>query len=98
MARHFDLLIHAQHRLQICAFLSPVESAEFSAIREDVGLSDSLLSKNLSALADAGYVKLNKRTVDSRVRTWVSLTKAGRSAFKGHVSTLQQIVDAATNS
>jgi DNA-binding MarR family transcriptional regulator len=54
--------------------------------------ADSVLSKQLKVLEDAGYLKLNKTTVDSRVRTRARLTNAGRQAFAAHIAALQRIV------
>lgn len=88
---HFDPVIHAPNRLQICAMLATVENAEFSAIRDTIGVSDSVLSKHVKQLEDAGYVALTKATAMSRMRTWLSLTKAGRQAFKAHVAALEAL-------
>jgi hypothetical protein len=37
-------------------------------------------------------VTRTKPTGSGRVRTWVSLTPAGRRAFRGHVAELQRMV------
>lgn len=91
----FDELIHAPLRLQICAMLSPVRSLAFSDIRDSLGISDSVLSKHLSTLADAGYVEVSRVRANSRSRRQVTLTKAGRTALRGHLAALQAIVVAA---
>ena len=90
-----DPLLHAPVRLQIAALLSRVDDAEFATIRKIVEVSDSVLSKQLSMLGEAGYVQLRKATLDGRQRTWVSLTKAGRKAFTAHATALQQLVSEA---
>jgi DNA-binding MarR family transcriptional regulator len=91
----FDPVIHAPNRLQICALLASVDSAEFGTVRDSVHLSDSVLSKHVRTLQEAGYVRVQKATVASRVRTWLSLTKDGRRAFEAHVAALQRIIDQA---
>ncbi len=55
-----DPLIHAPVRLQICAILSAVDEAEFALVREETAVSESVLSKQVKLLADAGYVKVRK--------------------------------------
>ena len=55
-----DPLIHAPVRLQICAILSAADEAEFALVREETGVSESVLSKQVKLLADAGYVKVRK--------------------------------------
>jgi DNA-binding MarR family transcriptional regulator len=88
---HFDAVVHAPPRLQICGLLAAVDSAEFAAVREAVGVSDSVLSKHVKQLEDAGYVQVRKATVASRQRTSLSLTRAGRVAFEAHVAELRRI-------
>lgn len=88
----FDDLIHAPNRLKICALLAPVTSLEFSALREQLKVSDSVLSKHIKPLEEAGYVVINKSASEGRQRTWLSLSPAGRKAFKGHVDALKEIV------
>ena len=88
----FDELIHAPTRLAIVSLLAASEWADFKFIRDSVELSDSALSKQLSALTDAGYVEISKSLVGKRPRTSARLTRTGRLAFERHVNTLQQIV------
>lgn len=88
----FNVTIHAPHRLQICAMLAEVEQAEFSTIRAGIDVSESVLSKQLRTLEEAGLVKITKATRASRQRTWASLTAAGRKAYRAHVAELRRIV------
>jgi DNA-binding MarR family transcriptional regulator len=87
----FDLVIHAPGRLQICAILSGVDDAEFAMIRDRIGVSDSVLSKHVKQLEEAGYVALTKAPFDGRQRTWIGLTARGRKAFAAHVAELQRL-------
>ena len=91
----FDPVIHPPARLQIMAVLATVQDAEFAMLRKTADISDSVLSKHLSALADAGYVRLRKAAQDGRQRTWASITRAGRAAFRGHVAALQALATVA---
>ena len=86
----FDALIHAPGRLQICAILSSVD-AEFAMVRDAIKVSDSVLSKHLKQLEEAGYVALTKAAESGRQRTWIALTPAGRKAFAAHVAELQRL-------
>jgi hypothetical protein len=36
-------------------------------------------------------VRLRKAAQDGRQRTWASITRAGRAAFRGHVAALQML-------
>jgi DNA-binding MarR family transcriptional regulator len=90
----FDPVVHAPNRLQICALLAAVDSAEFGTVRDAVGLSDSVLSKHVRTLQEAGYVSVRKAPLGSRTRTWLALTRAGHAAFDEHVAALRRIIDA----
>ena len=96
----FDAVIHPSPRLQICGLLAAVDTMEFSTVRDAVAVSDSVLSKHVKQLEEAGYVAVRKATIASRQRTSLALTKAGRAAFSAHVAELRRIVagplDAAT--
>ena len=87
----FDPVIHAPGRLQICAILSGVDDAEFAMIRDTIKVSDSVMSKHLKQLEEAGYVTLSKAAENGRQRTWIALTAAGRKAFAGHVAELNRL-------
>lgn len=91
----FDPVLHAIGRLQICAVLSAVDEAEFATLRDTVGVSDSVLSKHLKQLEEAGYVRLRKQACDGRQRTWVGLAAAGTAAFAAHVAELTRLAGVA---
>jgi len=88
----FDTIIHAPNRLQICALLSPLDQVEFRVIRDELSVSDSVLSKHIKQLEDAGYIKQKKSKVNGRERRWFHLTNKGREAFELHVKELKRIV------
>ena len=90
-----DPLIHAPARLQICALLSAVQEAEFAVLREETGVSDSVLSKHIRQLEEARYVKVRKAAFAGRQRTWLALTRAGRIAFAAHMRELTRLVASA---
>ncbi|MDV8001186.1 transcriptional regulator [Rhodococcus sp. IEGM 1408] len=95
-AAQFDEVIHAPHRLRICALLAPVESMEFGSVRDELGVADSVLSKQLKVLTDAGYASTSKAPgATGRARTWLSLTRNGRRAFSGHLGALRELAAAA---
>jgi DNA-binding MarR family transcriptional regulator len=91
-AVRFDEIVHAPNRLQICAILSAVSSADFATVRQALAVSDSVLSKHVRVLQEAGYIDVHKSTCASRVRTSLSLTGAGLAAYNGHVAALGAIV------
>ena len=87
-----DPVIHAPARLQLAAMLASVDEMEFAIARETLDVSDSVLSKHLSQMQEAGYVRLRKAALDGRQRTWLALTGKGRKALDGHIRSLERIV------
>lgn len=87
----FDPVIHEPNRLQICALLVPEHEVGFAAIRDELGLSDSALSKHLKTLAEAGHVEVIKTRSEGHLVTSAALTQRGREALCGHVSELQRL-------
>lgn len=93
----FDAVLHPPARLQIAAVLAQAQQAEFALLKQITGASDSVMSKHLSALAEAGYVTLGKAVADGRQRTWASLTSNGRKAFRRHVAALETLASTVTS-
>ena len=60
-----------------------------------VEASDSVMSKHLSALAEAGFIKLSKAKQDGRQRTWASITSPGRRALTSHLAALRAMIETA---
>ena len=87
-----DPLIHAPARLQVVTTLSAVSEAEFVTLRTAVGVSDSVLSKHISALAEAGYVRSRKSVLAGRRTTWIALTPLGRKALSEYVAELRALI------
>jgi DNA-binding transcriptional ArsR family regulator len=92
VSARFDELIHAPTRLAIMSLLAATQWADFRFIRDELGLSDSALSKQLATLETAGYVHIRKSFVGKRPRTSARLSRSGRTAFEQHVAALQEIV------
>ena len=92
-AAKFDELIHPSTRLSLVAVLAAADWADFAFLREELDLSDSALSKQLSTLEDAGYVEIERPVRDHRRRVRARLTPTGASAFDGHVAALRSIVE-----
>jgi len=87
-----DPLLLEPKRLQICGALAVVDELEFGTLRDLLGVADSVLSKHLKTLDEAGCVALRKqRGSTGRPRTWVGLSTSGRRALQGHVAELRRL-------
>lgn len=87
-----DGLLQSPARLKLMSLLTAVSEAEFATLRDRLDVSDSVLSKHVTALGDAGYVRNRKGVHSSRRTTWMALTSQGRAAFTSHVAALRELV------
>jgi len=95
MAAH-DETIHQALRLKLMAALyadASGEAWEFARLKKVVDATDGNLGSHLSTLEQSGYVTIAKDFVGKKPRTRVSITPAGRRAFRDHVAYLRDIVD-----
>jgi DNA-binding MarR family transcriptional regulator len=90
-----DDVIHGRIRLGVVAYLSAVESALFSELRDKVGATDGNLSAHLRKLEDAGYVSVDKSFVNRRPQTRLSLTAAGRMGWSAWLTQMEALRNAA---
>ncbi|GAA1857694.1 transcriptional regulator [Paeniglutamicibacter psychrophenolicus] len=78
-------------RFSMAAALAATDETEFAVLRDHLQVSDSVLSRQASALEAAGIVRIRKGYIGKRPRTWLSLTKAGRETWARHLAALQAI-------
>jgi DNA-binding MarR family transcriptional regulator len=88
----FDTHVLAPARLKLMITLTAVSEAEFSTVRDALEVSDSVLSKHLTALETVNYVKRRKGVHHGRRTTWISLTPKGHKALQTHVAALQELI------
>jgi DNA-binding MarR family transcriptional regulator len=91
-------VIHERARLGILSSLvSHPQGLVFNDLKLLVGLTDGNLSRQLTLLADGGFVQIWKGMHKNRPQTLVRLTDEGRRKFAEYVSELERVVaDAAT--
>ena len=92
MTPDLDPILQAPARLKLMTMLTAVSEAEFATLREALAVSDSVLSKHVSALAADEYVRSRKGMHAGRRTTWISLTPAGRTALRSHVAALRELI------
>ncbi|MBT2406302.1 MULTISPECIES: transcriptional regulator [unclassified Streptomyces] len=91
--KSLDAVIHAPVRFSIAAALASVDEADFRTLRDTIEITDSALSKQITLLEQAEYVKVHKSFVGKRARTRLSLTATGREAFTRHLAALRDIAE-----
>jgi len=94
-----DEIIHQPVRLRLMAALVAIksgESAEFTLLRDMLGVTDGNLGAHLHRLEEAGYIAIEKKFVDRKPRSFISATEAGRKVFRNQVAALEQIIRGST--
>ena len=90
---NLDRLIHEPARLMILAVLYVVESADFTFLMRQTGLTWGNLSSHMSKLEEAGYIEVEKKFKGKRPNTMLRLTDEGRTAFRDYRHSLKQVLD-----
>lgn len=92
MPNQFDRVIHNPGRLAILAVLAGCESADFMHLLEVTELNKGTLSKNLTALAEAGYIEVVKSFKGKIPNTSASMTASGGRAFKRYRRDMERFI------
>ena len=88
-----DRLVHEPARLMVLALLYVVESADFTFLMSQTGLTWGNLSSHLSKLEEAGYVEIEKEFKGKKPHTMLHLTDEGRAAFREYRRSMKQVLD-----
>ena len=88
-----DRLVHEPARLMVLALLYVVESADFTFLMSQTGLTWGNLSSHLSKLEEAGYVEVQKEFKGKKPHTMLHLTEEGREAFREYRRSMKQVLD-----
>jgi DNA-binding MarR family transcriptional regulator len=88
-----DRNIHAPARLLILAFLSVVESADFTFLLNQTGLTRGNLSTHMSKLEEVGYISVTKEFVDKIPRTLIRLTDEGRESIEAYKKNMKYVIE-----
>ena len=89
----FDKLVHQSTRLQIFAHLYANGETSFTALKEDLEMTEGNLSSHLQKMEDAECVRVEKQFVERKPQTTYELTESGRTKFENHVRTLDSLID-----
>ncbi len=91
-----DEIIHQPTRLRMMTMLvSQPEGGRlaYGFVQKTLGLTGGNLTTHLRKLEDAGYLVMTKEFVDSKPRTWIQATEAGRAAFTDYLSNLEKALN-----
>jgi DNA-binding transcriptional ArsR family regulator len=85
-----DRLVHEPARLTILTVLASCERADFLFLERATGLTRGNLSVQLSRLAEAGLIEIEKTIVHKRTLTTVALCQRGRVVLDAYWETMSR--------
>ncbi len=91
--QQIDRLLHEPARLSALVQLAAVKKADFTWLLNQTGLTRGNLSVQMSKLAEAGVVSMDKRFLNNRPQTIYALTDEGRKALRSYKNYMQGILE-----
>jgi DNA-binding MarR family transcriptional regulator len=88
-----DRLVHEPARLMLMALLYVIDSADFTFLMNQTGMTWGNLSAHMTKLEEVGYLEVEKSFKGKRPNTMLRLTPVGRSAFQAYRSKMKQVLD-----
>jgi DNA-binding MarR family transcriptional regulator len=85
-----DRVVHEPARLVVMSLLYVVDSADFTFLMNQTGLTWGNLSAHMSKLEEASYVEVEKSFKGRRPNTSFRLTSQGREAFRAYALKMKQ--------
>ena len=68
------------------------ESADFSTLKELLGVTDGNLASHTKALETENYIAIVKQFIGKKPNTSYRATKEGRKAFQDHIDALEKLI------
>ncbi len=79
-------------RLGIMSVLMVNEHADFTSLKELLGVTDGNIASHIKALEKKGYVTVEKSFIDRKPNTRYSATKTGRKDFQKHIDAIENLL------
>lgn len=92
MSALLDPVIHQATRLRIMAALYRNREANFTGLRDGLGLTDGNLASHAQKLEDAGYLDSRRVLVGVSFEVRYRITTEGSAAFRAYVDALRAML------
>ena len=79
-------------RLGIMSVLMVNDSADFTTLKELLGVTDGNLASHAKALESEQYIAVEKQFIGRRPNTSYTATKLGKQAFRDHIEALEKLI------
>ncbi len=68
------------------------EYADFTTLKELLGVTDGNLASHAKALETENYIRIEKQFIGKKPNTRYMATKEGRTAFQDHINALEKLI------
>lgn len=68
------------------------ENADFSTLKELLGVTDGNLASHAKALESENYITVEKQFIGRKPNTKYIATKEGKKAFQEHIEALEKLI------
>lgn len=92
MLEGFDKAFENKTRLGMMSVLMVNEWAEFTELKELLGVTDGNLASHVSYLEKAAYIETRKSFIGKKPNTTFRATKTGKDAFTAHLKALEKLI------
>ena len=79
-------------RLGIMSVLMVNESADFTSLKELLGVTDGNLASHAKALENEKYIVVEKQFIGKKPNTSYKATAEGKKAFQEHIDALEKLL------
>lgn len=89
--RRLDKVLHSRVRTAVMSALLALKEADFTLLKDLVGVTDGNLITHLRVLEEAGYIAHCKEGRGRNASSTYWVTERGRRAFQEYVEALEQL-------
>lgn len=90
--QHINKAFDHRIRLGIMSILMVNEYADFTTLKELLGVTDGNLASHAKALETEEYIMIEKQFIGKKPNTRYIATKEGRKAFSDHIDALEKLI------
>jgi len=90
--QHINKAFDHRIRLGIMSVLMVNESADFTTLKELLGVTDGNLASHTKALETENYISIEKQFIGRKPNTSYRATPLGKAAFKEHINALEKLI------
>ncbi len=80
-------------RLGIMSILMVNDFVDFSALKEQLRITDGNLASHLNALEKLQFIAVRKQFIEKKPNTSYTTTSAGKKAFSEHLDALERLIN-----